>query len=347
MDEEDVKELKRELVEEVEAKKHAHVSVDPAAEADAEGTGDAAEGAPDPDDPAAIEAQQTQDELDALQTVFDDIRHQSRMSNLVKPERWSEQGMVPAHMTSQQFVDLVFEVMACGGKAPAAAAESNEDSAEEVPADGAAAEAAAASNNAAEEGGTTNDKQDAATASAPASTQQAQAPADGDEPENATAAEPQQSDAGANADAADEPTGALKAILSGAAVIPCTDILSMEGKETMYLYSDEQMTDTYARWAFLAAEDDVVATFVECVRQESKTYPRPMCYKSLMNHPFDMTEDEVLDAWKATQETNLYPDIQSCEASNGDVYFFSTDYLTPFYAQSLAEWASVERWMSP
>ena len=27
----------------------------------------------------------------------------------------------------------------------------------------------------------------------------------------------------------------------------------------------------------------------------------------------------------------------------GDVYYFSTEYLTPAYAKSLAEWNSVER----
>ena len=36
-------------------------------------------------------------------------------------------------------------------------------------------------------------------------------------------------------------------------------------------------------------------------------------------------------------------DIERIEASNGDVYFFSTRHLEPAYAQSLAEWASVER----
>ena len=47
------------------------------------------------------------------------------------------------------------------------------------------------------------------------------------------------------------------------------------GAESYYLYDDSAMTDAYARWAFLAAEDDPVATFIECVREESSVYPAP------------------------------------------------------------------------
>ncbi len=52
------------------------------------------------------------------------------------------------------------------------------------------------------------------------------------------------------------------------------------GAESYYLYDDSAMTDAYARWAFLAAEDDPVATFIECVREESSVYPRPMARES-------------------------------------------------------------------
>ena len=96
------------------------------------------------------------------------------------------------------------------------------------------------------------------------------------------------------------------------------------GAESYYLYDDSAMTDAYARWAFLAAEDDPVATFIECVREESSVYPRPMARESLANDPFRMNAEAV-------------------EASNGDVYFYSTTYLTPRRAQALAEWDAVER----
>lgn len=128
--------------------------------------------------------------------------------------------------------------------------------------------------------------------------------------------------------------------------IPCADITYLEGANTMYLYSRDYMTDAYANWLFLAKEDSSTITLVQCAREDSRVYPRPLIYTSLMNPPFNMTEDQILDAWKTVQESGLYPDIQSCSSSNDDVYFYSTDYLSPRYAESLAEFYSVERPLS-
>ena len=124
--------------------------------------------------------------------------------------------------------------------------------------------------------------------------------------------------------------------------IPCDDIVALVGKHSYYLYSNERMTDVYARWAFLASEDDRVLTFVECVREESRKYPRPMA-ASLTNEPFNLSADEVGELWRTVRESGAYPDIDTVAASNGDVYYFSTEHLTPAYAASLAEWNSVER----
>jgi len=40
-------------------------------------------------------------------------------------------------------------------------------------------------------------------------------------------------------------------------------------------------------------------------------------------------------------------DIQSCLASNGAVYLYSTKYLTPAHASGLTEYYEVERWNNP
>ena len=103
------------------------------------------------------------------------------------------------------------------------------------------------------------------------------------------------------------------------------------------------MTDAYARWSFLASEDDRVLTFVECVRDESRKYPRPMEASSLSNEPFNLSADEIVELWRTVRDSGAYPDLDTVAASNGDVYYFSTEYLTPAYAKSLAEWNSVER----
>ena len=115
------------------------------------------------------------------------------------------------------------------------------------------------------------------------------------------------------------------------------------GAESYYLYDDSAMTDAYARWAFLAAEDDPVATFIECVREESSVYPRPMARENLANDPFRMNAEAVEAAFAEARAQGRADDIERVEASNGDVYFYSTTYLTPRRAQALAEWDAVER----
>ena len=115
------------------------------------------------------------------------------------------------------------------------------------------------------------------------------------------------------------------------------------GAESYYLYDDSAMTDAYARWAFLAAEDDPVATFIECVREESSVYPRPMARENLANDPFRMNAEAVEAAFAEAGAQGRADDIERVEAPNGDVYFYSTTYLTPRRAQALAEWDAVER----
>lgn len=127
--------------------------------------------------------------------------------------------------------------------------------------------------------------------------------------------------------------------------IACDDIAVLVGKRSYYLYSKDIMTDRYAHWAFLACEDDRIVTFVECVREESRTYPRPMSIDGLKNEPFSMSDEEIAETWDAVRESGVYPDIETTAASNGDVFFYSTEYLSPAYAASLAEWHAVERGM--
>ena len=61
-------------------------------------------------------------------------------------------------------------------------------------------------------------------------------------------------------------------------------LMGMPRATTCY---DESAHDrpAYARWAFLAAEDDPVATFVECVREESSRLPPPLWRRSDLANP--------------------------------------------------------------
>lgn len=125
--------------------------------------------------------------------------------------------------------------------------------------------------------------------------------------------------------------------------IDCTQVAALVGHYSYYLYDRSCMTDAYARWAFLAAEDDDRTTFVDCVREESRTYPRPMPLESLENEPFSFSRERIIRTWDEVRASDAYPDIRQIAASNGDLFFYSTRYLSPDYAASLAEWAAVER----
>ncbi|WP_314010576.1 hypothetical protein [Cryptobacterium curtum] len=272
-------------------------------------------------------------EAEALQRVFDDIRTESANSQLVLPQRWSDQEFIPDHLTGQEFIDLVYSVLESNHRQQTPDTDNDIDTAEISEADdiiqSVEMQATDTASYAIEADGTTPAT---ATQTAGGTTHTVKTQShliDTDTTETAS------------------PRTVLDALAAGTITIPTDDIASLEGRDTMYLYSTDHMTDTYAHWAFLAAEDDRVATFVDIVREESRTYPRPMVYRALANPPFNLSENDVLDVWKTIQETDSYPDIESCEASNGDVYFFSTTYLSRAYAESLAEYNSVERFLCP
>ena len=125
--------------------------------------------------------------------------------------------------------------------------------------------------------------------------------------------------------------------------IDSSNIVALVGRYSYYLYDRTLMTDSFAHWSFLAAEGDDALTFADCVREESRTYPRPMPIESLENDPFRFSEERILRIWDHVRASGEYPDIEQVVASNGDIFFYSTRYLTPEYAASLAEWAAVER----
>ena len=116
--------------------------------------------------------------------------------------------------------------------------------------------------------------------------------------------------------------------------------------QTVYLYDGAAMTSAFARWAYLSQEDDPIATFVYCVREESRTYPRPMAQESFANHPFNMDAEAVEAAFAAAAKNPDYADLHRITASNDDIYYYSSEYLEPDHAQSLAEWSSVGRYMN-
>ncbi len=342
-------------------------------------------------------------ENNALADVFDDVRKQSADSHLVTPERWPEIGLVPDHMTDEDFEMFVYEWLEdyqaehkdeieaerAAEREKAAAVRSatravgvppkipnrrlaqieadNEEKAADVAGAGETADKASA---AADQGSA-----EAETAVADASTQVVDAGNAAQAAETAVAAAPAASEPAPaspdEAEANDEqpveddrspfaglriPEGYRLEQIEGEWVlvedenavpvrkeIKCNRIKVLMGMHSYYLYDETLMTASYARWAFLAAEDNPVATFVECVREDSRVYPRPYAAECLKNPPFRMTDEQIEETWQAVRDSGNYPDIERTEASNGDVYYYSTQYLESGYAASLAEYDAVER----
>lgn len=394
---------------------------------DASGAGEAAgEGS---DAAEARQAEPTPEERElaennALADVFDDVRRQSSDSQLVVPSRWVELGLVPGHMTSDEFEMLVYEYLedyrrdhkdeiaaekaerarkassirsatrAVGvppkipnrrlkqieedekAAAQKAARETSEagtatsaSGADETTASAgepAAPDAAIALGGAAGDADASVALESSQVAAESASSVRAEA-MDVFAPhasEAASAAPEVPADPSADSSAAgDDPFAGLKlpegyklVELEGEYVlvpdedaapvkkeIHCEHIVTLVGQHSYYLYDSDLMTKSYAHWAFLAAEDNPLATFVDCVREDGRVYPRPFAAEDLANPPFHMSKSKVEDTWAELQKSGEYPDIERCEASNGDVYFFSTLYMDRTLAESLAEYRSVER----
>lgn len=364
------------------------------AEAAAAGVDEAPEGeAADEPTEEELAAARELAENNALADVFDDVRKQSADSHLVTPERWPEIGLVPEHMTAEDFEMFVYEWLEdyqaehkdeieaerAAERAKAAAVRSatravgvppkipnrrleqieadNEakateaaDKAPEAVEDSAEAESAAGVDasvqvdNAAE-----------AAESAAAATPAVSEPAPGSPDDAAEDDQPAEDDRSPFAGLR-IPEGYRLEQIEGEWVlvedenaapvrkeIKCNRIKVLMGMHSYYLYDETLMTASYARWAFLAAEDNPVVTFVECVREDSRVYPRPYAAECLKNPPFRMTDEQIEETWQAVRDSGNYPDIERTEASNGDVYYYSTQYLESGYAASLAEYDAVER----
>lgn len=370
------------------------------AEAAAAGVDEAPEGeAADEPTEEELAAARELAENNALADVFDDVRKQSADSHLVTPERWPEIGLVPEHMTAEDFEMFVYEWLEdyqaehkdeieaerAAERAKAAAVRSATRAVgvppkipnrrlAQIEADN-EAKAAEAADKAPEAVGDSVEVESAAGVDA--STQSGNA---AEAAESAAAATPATSEptpassdnAGGNGQAAEDeqPVEDDRSPFAGLRIpegyrleqiedewvlvededaapvrkeIKCNRIKALVGMHSYYLYDETLMTASYARWAFLAAEDNPVVTFVECVREDSRVYPRPYAAECLKNPPFRMTDEQIEETWRTVRDSGNYPDIERTEASNGDVYYYSTQYLESGYAASLAEYDAVER----
>ncbi len=311
-------------------------------------------------------------ENNALALVFDDVRAQSANSKLVQPSRWEELGLVPEHMTAEEFEMFVYEYVeqekairaeaALSASAPVFRTASRTVGVPQLFSNASAGEDEAVGSDANAVGieavggdAATEANAEANDDSVGASSALEEAPEEADEEVGV-----------ANSNEVEDgpfaglkiPAGYKLVELEGEytlvpdenaepvkLIIDCENIVALTGAYGYYLYDHSIMTDTYAHWAFLAAEDNRVITFSDCVREDSRVYPRPFAASSLKNPPFNMNDEEIAQTWSIIEESGEFPDLRQTVASNGDVYYYSTEYLSPVYADSLVEWDAVERKM--
>lgn len=355
--------------------------VDGAVAVGAESKAELADGAHGVGSPDELELAQH----NALAELFDQVRACSANGELASPSQWEEAGLVPSHMTAEDFEMLVYDYLddVAGAAADAAATTDSavdEDTSVSVDGDAAVdvnavvkADSDSAANSAMGADAAVNaDSGHDADADA-AATSELNADAGpqrvggsdrtDDEGKSRGLVLPEgfelvqlegewvlapvsksSESSGDGLDSQDVQTAAVQSVERKN--IRCEHVKRLMGAHSYYLYDSSVMTDNYAHWAYLAAEDDPVITFVDCVREESRVYPRPLAASNLGNAPFGMSPQDVEDAWDAVQRSGDYTDIERTEASNGDVYYYSTEYLSPVRACALAEWDAVERYMN-
>jgi hypothetical protein len=92
----------------------------------------------------------------------------------------------------------------------------------------------------------------------------------------------------------------------------------------------------------LAEEKDIYNTIATLVRFNCKTYPRPTSLTSLTTAPISLDRKKAQDAIKIMKKREDYNDIQTIVVSNGEPYYYSTQFMTEVYAQSLAQYEAVD-----
>ena len=119
-----------------------------------------------------------------------------------------------------------------------------------------------------------------------------------------------------------------------------------ERNGTSYYYSTQSMGETYAK-ILLKMRENPFSLIAEIVRENSEIYPRPIPLEIFKESPFDLTHEEILAFLNKMAEQEEYQDIARTTTSVGTIFLYSTRYLEPHYASSLAEWLDVGQANNP
>lgn len=125
------------------------------------------------------------------------------------------------------------------------------------------------------------------------------------------------------------------------------DLKEIEGKDGIpRYYSSIYMSEKYAKILSQKGEDPLLM-IAEIVRENSKIYPRPIPMNIFKETPFEFGREDLLDFLERMAGIEEYQDIAQTTTSIGTVYLYSTLYLEPDYASTLAEWLDVGQANNP
>jgi len=134
----------------------------------------------------------------------------------------------------------------------------------------------------------------------------------------------------------------IAARVESTARIESPDIHILQGQECSRYYSSLSMADSYAETLNLSAEGNEMELIAATVRRESRIYPRPTILNQFLTAPFSIEKERLKQiAETLAGDTEEYNDLELTQASNGDRYLFSTNFLEQPQAEYLAEWESV------
>jgi hypothetical protein len=111
-------------------------------------------------------------------------------------------------------------------------------------------------------------------------------------------------------------------------------------------YSVGSMSEAYAG-IFVKREEDPLLLIAEIVRENSETYPRPIPLDIFKGVPFEWTQEEILTCLRKMGDHEEYQDIAQTTTSVGTIFLYSSRYLEPDYASTLAEWLDVGQANNP
>lgn len=121
-------------------------------------------------------------------------------------------------------------------------------------------------------------------------------------------------------------------------------ILDRDGKP--HYYSARHLDKAYAL-ILVQRKDNALELIADTVRENSRIYPRPVPLVLFVGPPFSMSLDEIEAYRMKMTESKEHSDIVSTATSAGTIFLYSTLYLSPSYAEYLAEWLDVGQFENP